>query len=272
MIFLQQYCVKRSLRVQKTRQNRRLTLVFKMAKMREIVTFKKDLQKSGKVEDVAFQLEVVKSKIKSAINDRPSYYGMQEVTLVAVSKRQSKEKIDSILHSGQRVFGENRVQEAVERWSEKRASYKDLKLHLIGPLQTNKAKEAVNLFDVIEVLDREKLAKVLAKEMSEQNRNLPCYIQVNTGEETQKSGVMPDLLEEFTDFCRYDIGLNVVGLMCIPPVYEEASMHFALLRTMSRRLKLSRLSMGMSNDYVEAIGFGATSIRVGSAIFGDREP
>ena len=150
-------------------------------------------------------------------------------------------------------------------------AYSDLSLHLIGPLQTNKAAEAVALFDVIEVVDREKLARALSKEMTRQNRFLPCYIQVNTGEEPQKSGIWPDQLESFTQFCRDELALSIIGLMCIPPVDEEAAMHFGLLNSMAQRLNLQKLSMGMSGDYIEAIGFGATSVRVGSAIFGTRD-
>jgi uncharacterized pyridoxal phosphate-containing UPF0001 family protein len=138
-------------------------------------------------------------------------------------------------------------------------------------LQTNKTAEAVALFDVIEVVDREKLAKSLAQEMSSQVRHLPCYIQVNTGEEAQKSGVFPKQLNDFTAFCRSDLGLNIVGLMCIPPTHEEAAMHFALLNSMAQRLDLLYLSMGMSADFEDAVGFGATSVRVGSGIFGPRE-
>ena len=150
-------------------------------------------------------------------------------------------------------------------------SHSDLTLHLIGPLQTNKAAEAVALFDVIEVVDRERLARVLAKEMAGQNRYLPCYIQVNSGEEPQKSGIFPDQVDDFFHFCKGELALPIMGLMCIPPVEEEAAMHFALLNTMAQRLNLTKLSMGMSGDYIQAIGFGATSVRVGSAIFGVRE-
>jgi len=175
------------------------------------------------------------------------------------------------LAAGQRVFGENRVQEASQRWTDRRMAYSDLTLHLIGPLQTNKAAEAVALFDVIEVVDREKLARALAKEMTHQNRYLPCYIQVNTGEEPQKSGILPDQLDDFAHFCKDELALPIIGLMCIPPVDEEAAMHFALLNTMAQRLNVPKLSMGMSDDYIEAISFGATSVRVGSAIFGVRD-
>ena len=221
--------------------------------------------------DVAHQLAAVQSQIKTATDQRPPRYGDAPVTLVAVSKRQPDDKIDAALAAGQRVFGENRVQEASQRWTGRRMAYSDLTLHLIGPLQTNKAAEAVALFDVIEVVDREKLARALAKEMTRQNRFLPCYIQVNTGEEPQKSGILPDQLEGFTQFCRDQLALPIIGLMCIPPVDEEAAMHFALLNRMAQRLNVPKLSMGMSGDYIEAIGFGATSVRLGSAIFGTRE-
>jgi pyridoxal phosphate enzyme (YggS family) len=193
------------------------------------------------------------------------------VALVAVSKRQPDARIDAALAAGQRIFGENRVQEATGRWAPRRTDYPDLTLHLIGPLQTNKAGDAVALFDVIEVVDRPKLARALAAEMIRQNRRLACYIQVNTGEEPQKAGIAPADADAFITQCRDEFGLDVVGLMCIPPVDEEAAMHFALLQTIARRNGLSRLSMGMSDDFEEAIAFGATSVRVGSAIFGARE-
>ena len=220
---------------------------------------------------VANRLAEVQSKIKIAADQRPPRYGTEPVKLVAVSKRQPDVKIDAALRAGQRVFGENRVQEASQRWRNRREEHKDLVLHLIGPLQTNKVAEAVALFDVIEIVDREKLARALVKEMIRQNRYLPCYIQVNTGEEPQKSGILPDQLDDFIQFCKSELALPVIGLMCIPPVDEEAAMHFALLYTMAQRLGLNKLSMGMSNDYIDAIGFGATSVRVGSAIFGIRD-
>ena len=232
----------------------------------------KNGQSSGTAHsDVAAQLAAVQSQLSAAMAQRPSVYAANPVTLVAVSKRQPEVKIDAALAAGQRVFGENRVQEASQRWTTRRTAYSDLTLHLIGPLQTNKAAEAVALFDVIEVVDREKLACALAKEMRHQNRYLPCYIQVNTGEEPQKSGILPDQLDAFTQFCKNELALPVIGLMCIPPVDEEAAMHFALLNTMAQRLNVAELSMGMSGDYVEAIRFGATSVRVGSAIFGVRD-
>ena len=187
--------------------------------------------------------------------------------LVAVSKRQPDDRIDAALAAGHRMFGENRVQEAQHR----RDTHPDLALHLIGPLQTNKAAEAVALFDVIEVVDRPKLARMLGQEMDRQGRHLPCYVQVNTGEEEQKSGVLPDEADAFIVQCRDEFGLNIIGLMCIPPQDEEPAMHFALLRTIAARNSLPKLSMGMSGDFEEAVAFGATSVRVGSAIFGARD-
>ena len=228
-------------------------------------------QSETEMNNVAYQLATVRSQITVAKHQRTPICGDVPVTLVAVSKRQPDHKIDAALAAGQRDFGENRVQEANQRWTNRRLAYNDLNLRLIGPLQTNKAAEAVALFDVIEVVDREKIARALAKEMARQDRFLPCYIQVNTGEEPQKSGILPGQLEGFTQFCREQLELPIVGLMCIPPVDEEAAMHFALLNTMAQRLNLSKLSMGMSGDYIEAIEFGATSVRVGSAIFGARD-
>ena len=193
------------------------------------------------------------------------------VSLVAVSKRQPNERIEAALVAGHRVFGENRVQEAESRWAQRRAYHSDLRLHLIGPLQTNKVSDAVALFDVIEVVDRPKLAKALGDEMIRQNRQLECYIQVNTGKEVQKSGIAPETADDFIAYCREEARLNITGLMCIPPVDEEVAMHFALLQTIAKRNDLSILSMGMSDDFGEAIAFGATSVRIGSAIFGARD-
>ena len=214
------------------------------------------------------EIKAIILNIKSKINETSSY----PVKLVAVSKQQPDERIDAALEAGQRVFGENRVQEAMGRWVHRRADYPDVILHLIGPLQTNKAADAVALFDVIEVLDREKLASALAKEMQRQNRHLPCLVQVNTGEEDQKSGIFPNEAVAFAHHCRDHYGLNITGMMCIPPAHEEPAMHFALLAKLAKEAGLTTLSMGMSGDYLEAIKFGATSVRVGSAIFGERLP
>ncbi|MCE2516383.1 MAG: YggS family pyridoxal phosphate-dependent enzyme [Alphaproteobacteria bacterium] len=193
-----------------------------------------------------------------------------DVTLIAVSKKQPDDRIDAALQAGLRIFGENRVQEAQSRWQHRRATHKDLTLHLIGPLQTNKAADAVALFDVIETVDREKLAASLAKEMQKQGRQLDCFVQVNTGDEDQKAGITPDQAVEFVGTCRATYGLNVTGLMCIPPVDEEPAMHFALLKTLAAAAGVSKLSMGMSGDYDTAIRFGATHVRVGSSLFGAR--
>jgi pyridoxal phosphate enzyme (YggS family) len=192
-----------------------------------------------------------------------------DVNLVAVSKLQPPERIAQALAAGQRLFGENRVQEAKAHWADLRAPYPDLKLHLIGPLQTNKAGAAVALFDCIETVDRPSLADVLAKEMKKQGRNLPCFIQVNTGEEEQKGGVAPDGLPPLLDHCR-KAGLAIRGLMCIPPVDEPPGPHFALLKKLAQRHGLADLSMGMSADFEQAIALGATYIRLGTALFGER--
>ena len=194
----------------------------------------------------------------------------EDVTLIAVSKQQQDDRIDASLAAGQRIFGENRVQEAARRWIDRKVLHPDLILHLIGPLQSNKAADAVRLFDVIHTIDRPKIATAIAAEAAKQQKQIECFIQVNTGEEPQKSGVVPAELSSFLDFCRTRAGLSVRGLMCIPPVDEEAAMHFALLKTLADRHGLRGLSMGMSGDYEEAVGFGATHVRVGSALFGAR--
>jgi pyridoxal phosphate enzyme (YggS family) len=221
---------------------------------------------------IANNLATIRDKIAAAEQTYKMQTGLDRpVTLVAVSKRQPDDRINAGLAAGQRVFGENRVQEAQGRWAPRRARYADLVLHLIGPLQTNKVVEAVALFDVIEVVDRPKLAKALGNELIRQNRQLECYVQVNTGKEAQKSGIAPEDADDFIAFCRDEAGLNITGLMCIPPVDEEAAMHFALLQTIAKRNDLFILSMGMSNDFEEAIAFGATAVRLGSAVFGARD-
>lgn len=225
---------------------------------------------------VAENLEIVMRRIANAA--RGVGRAPDDVQLVAVSKVQPEARIEEALAAGQRVFGENRVQEAQERWgsfeSGRRADYADLSLHLIGPLQTNKVKDAVALFDVIETVDREKLARALAKEMDKQGRpdkkNLPCFIQVNTGEEEQKAGIAPAAVEAFYRFCVDECGLNIVGLMCIPPFDEPSALHFALLKKYADVLGLKQLSMGMSSDFEQAIALGATSVRVGTGVFGAR--
>ena len=195
-----------------------------------------------------------------------------DVTLVAVSKTHGADRVRELLEVGHRVFGENRVQEAEGKFPELKAAWPDLELHLIGPLQTNKARDAVALFDVIQSVDRDRLAAALAKEMEKLGRRPDCYIQVNTGEEPQKAGILPKDLDAFVALCRDQYKLPVVGLMCIPPVDEEPALHFALLAKMAARNGLARLSMGMSADYETAVRLGATHVRVGSALFGSRPP
>ena len=195
-----------------------------------------------------------------------------DVTLVAVSKVQPEARVEAALEAGLRVFGENYVQPALARWPALRERYPDLELHMIGAIQTNKAKEVVQGFDVVQTLDREKLARALAREMERQDRALPCFIQVNTGEEPQKAGVLPADAERFVALCRDELGLRIEGLMAIPPADEEPSLHFALLADIAARSGLSKLSMGMSDDFETAIAFGATHVRIGSALFGPRPP
>jgi len=194
-----------------------------------------------------------------------------DVTLVAVSKTHGPERVRELLDVGHRIFGENRVQEAQEKFPALKAEYPDLELHLIGPLQTNKARDAVALFDVIQSVDRERLAAVLAKEMERAGKRPACFIQVNTGEEAQKAGILPADLDSFVVSCRETHKLPVVGLMCIPPVDEEPALHFALLAKMAKRNGLEKISMGMSADYETAVRLGATHVRVGSALFGARQ-
>lgn len=192
------------------------------------------------------------------------------VTLVAVSKTFPAEAIEPVLAAGQRVFGENYVQEAKDKWPDLRVRYPDAELHMIGPLQSNKARDAVQLFDVIESLDRTSLAKELAKEMAKQGRRPKLLIQVNTGAEPQKGGILPEAVDAFLAECRDVHGLAIDGLMAIPPADQPPAPHFALLTTIARRNQLGVVSMGMSADYPTAIAMGATHVRVGSAIFGAR--
>lgn len=193
-----------------------------------------------------------------------------DITLVAVSKFQPAGAIEDLIRKGQRVFGENRVQEAAEKFPALRDKYPDIALHFIGHLQTNKAKDAVALFDVIETVDRPELAEVLAKEMDKQKRHLPCFIQVNTGDEEQKGGVAPRDLHALYDTCK-KLKLNVTGLMCIPPAGDIPDLHFALLHKLAGDLGLKHLSMGMSADFEAAIKYGATHVRIGTALFGERK-
>ncbi|MBD1546533.1 YggS family pyridoxal phosphate-dependent enzyme [Roseibium aggregatum] len=212
-------------------------------------------------------------KVLSDIRKAEEEFGRKpgQTTLVAVSKTFAEEDIRPVLDAGQRVFGENRVQEAMGKWPGLRQEYEGIELHLIGPLQSNKAKEAVQTFDVIHTVDREKIAKALKTEMDKQDRHLPCFIEVNIGDEPQKAGISPRDTDAFVAFCRDEIGLNIMGLMCIPPVEDAPGPYFALLRKIAERNGLTQLSMGMSSDYATAVSFGATHVRVGSAIFGHRD-
>ena len=193
------------------------------------------------------------------------------VTLIAVSKTFGAEAIEPVIAAGQRVFGENRVQEAKAKWPPLRDAQPDIALHLIGPLQSNKAKEAVALFDAIHAVDRPSIAEALAKEIAKQGRHPTLFVEVNTGEEPQKAGVLPQDADAFIKTCRETYGLTIAGLMCIPPFDEAPAPHFALTAKIAARNGLNLLSMGMSADFAAAIAFGATHIRVGTAIFGGRE-
>ncbi|MFK0689300.1 YggS family pyridoxal phosphate-dependent enzyme [Mesorhizobium sp. IMUNJ 23033] len=214
------------------------------------------------------QLFAVKARIAAA--EREAGRDAGAVTLVAVSKTFEAADIRPVIEAGQHVFGENRVQEAQAKWPALKAAFPEIELHHIGPLQSNKAKEAVALFDVIETIDREKIAAELAKEIARQGRTPRLYVQVNTGSEPQKAGIEPREAVAFVARCREVHGLAIEGLMCIPPADENPGPHFALLEKLSKEAGVARLSMGMSGDYDTAIAFGATSVRVGSAIFGSR--
>jgi PLP dependent protein len=217
---------------------------------------------------IAANLAAVRGRIEAAAG--ATGRSAEAVSLVAVSKTQPAEAVRAALEAGQRVFGENRVQEGIAKFPALRDDFPDLQLHLIGPLQTNKVKDAVAHFDVIETVDRPRLAEALAREMDRSGRRPPCLIEVNTGEEPQKAGVFPADADAFIADCRDRLGLPIVGLMCIPPEHEEPAPHFALLREIARRNGLDILSMGMSADFETAIRFGATHVRVGTAIFGAR--
>ncbi len=218
--------------------------------------------------DIAANLAEVQAKVAEAA--QAAGRDPAAVTLVAVGKTFPANHMLPALNAGQRAFGENRVQEAEEKWPALRDRFPDLRLHLIGPLQSNKVRKAVDVFDVIETVDRPKLARALANVMAETGRRPDCFIQVNTGAEDQKAGVLPQDADAFIAQCRDDFALPVTGLMCIPPVDEEPSLHFQLLAEIAKRNGLAQLSMGMSADYEIAVAFGATHVRVGSAIFGTR--
>ncbi len=218
--------------------------------------------------DPAVNLARIRGEIEGALKEAGRPAG--SVAITAVSKFHDAARIRPAIEAGHRVFGENRVQEALAKWPRLKAEYPDIELRLIGPLQTNKAKEAVATFDVIESLDRPKLAKALTAEMEKQARRPKLYIQVNTGKEPQKAGLAPGDVPAFLKQCQTEWGLEIEGLMCIPPVEDDPAPHFALLAKMAKSLNLSGLSMGMSGDYLVAAQLGATHVRIGTAIFGAR--
>lgn len=220
--------------------------------------------------DVCQNFDDVQQAVLSAYD---SYHlnGKPHAKTIVVTKKHMAERFAPLLERGHRVFAENRVQEAQEKWPPLKERYPDIELHLIGALQTNKVKEAVALFDVIQTVDRPKLAKALSEEMRKQQRQLSCLIQVNTGEEPQKAGVLPGEADQFITECKTEHGLDIKGLMCIPPVGGNPALHFGLLRQIAAHHALPELSMGMSGDYQVAVAMGATYIRVGSAILGERQ-
>ena len=225
-------------------------------------------QVSPNTTDAVARLNAVRAEIARACKDAGR--DPAEVTLVAVSKTHQAEQIEPVIAAGQRVFGENRVQEAKAKWPPLLAKHPGIALHLIGPLQSNKAKEAVALFDAIHSVDRPSLAEALGKEIAKQGRSPLLLVEINTGAEAQKAGVLPQDADAFLEICRAAYGLTISGLMCIPPLDEAPGPHFALTAKIARRNGLKLLSMGMSADFVTAIQLGATHVRVGSAIFGER--
>ena len=223
-----------------------------------------------KLEHIQNNRDFILNKIKD-VHKNSSLYKSEVPTLIAVSKKQEDYKINDALLCGQKYFGENRVQEAMQRWESKLKRHKDLELRLIGPLQTNKVKQALKLFNVIETLDREKLAKEIANHINDETKTQSFYIQINTGDEGQKAGIGALEADDFINYCKNDLALPISGLMCIPPEIEEPAMHFSLLKKIAYKNNLQKLSMGMSNDFEEAIKFGATSVRIGSMFFGERQ-
>ena len=222
------------------------------------------------MENIKSNRDFILNQIKDS--HKKSAFSKSEIPkLIAVSKKQEDQKIEDALLCGQKCFGENRVQEAIQRWESKLKYHNDINLRLIGPLQTNKVKQALNLFDVIETVDREKLAKEIAKNINDKTKTQSFFIQINTGDELQKAGIAVLDADNFINYCRNDLALPILGLMCIPPAFEEPAMHFSLLKKIAYRNNVKKLSMGMSDDYEEAIKFGATSVRIGSKFFGERQ-
>ena len=218
--------------------------------------------------DIVGNLARVHERIAAAATDAGR--SPDAVTLVAVTKFHTADRVRDAIKAGHRVFGENRVQDAEAKYPDLKREYPDLRLHAIGPLQRNKVRRAVALFDVIDTLDRPRIARAIASEMEEAGRRPDGLIEVNTGEEPQKGGIMPAEADAFIRLCRDDLGLPVLGLMCVPPLEDEPSLHFALLREIAARNAVQELSMGMTADFEIAIRFGATLVRLGTAIFGER--
>jgi len=218
---------------------------------------------------IIIQSKIEKACVRPTLTNDIKVRDPNDINLVAVSKKQPIDRVKAMLEAGHGLYGENRVQDAMQTWADLKPNYPDVKIHLIGPLQTNKVGDAVAFFDVIETVDRPKLVKALAAEMKKQDRHLPCFIQVNTGEEEQKSGILPHDLPALLDLAKTE-GLNVIGLMCIPPIDEPSGLHFAFLKKLADENNLKQLSMGMSSDFEKALPVGATYVRVGSALFGER--
>lgn len=223
-----------------------------------------------KTTDPKANLTEIRARIETAANgaDRSA----QEVSLIAVAKRQPLDRVNALLDAGHRVFGENRMQEAADKWPAIKRRFPDVELHMVGSLQSNKAADAIALFDAIHSIDRMKLARKVAEEIAAAQRDPELFVQINTGEEPQKSGILPQEADDFIRQCREELRLRISGLMCLPPIDEEPSLHFALLARIARRNGVKNLSMGMSGDFATAISLGATHIRVGTALFGDRDP
>jgi hypothetical protein len=217
---------------------------------------------------IADNIELLRNKIEKVRKN--SKIAANNVTLLAASKTQDRDIIQQAIEGGVTVFGENRVQEAEDKWQELKAERPEVQLHLIGPLQTNKARQAVALFDAIQTVDRAKLAEALAREMERVGKQIPCFIEVNIGKESQKAGVLPEETDTLVDYCRTKLALPVAGLMCVPPVGEAPAPHFALLREICLRNGLAELSMGMSEDFETAVRMGSTCVRLGRIIFGER--
>ena len=234
-----------------------------------------------KNQKVLENINSVKKKISKVSAESMFYYDRgaynthlkqkKNVEIIAISKRQPLEKLVAALNIGHKIFGENQVQETLSKWPILKKNFQNIELHLVGPLQSNKVKDAISIFDFIQTVDREKIAKALKEEEENLKKKISYMIQINTGKEPQKSGVMPDDADDFFKYCKEDLKLNIQGLMCIPPYGEDSSIHFAYLRKKNLEYKLPYLSMGMSEDYEKAITFGATHIRIGTAIFGERQ-